>query len=249
MFHSFHRAMADPRIIELRQHLRRKFPAAHQRSAGFQPASSALPADPSPATPPPENSIFNAESRRTGLDVHKLPPGAITEIIPAGPASGLSLVLATLLDDPSTGSISNIQSPISNPPLVLIDARDRFDPDSFPAAQCARLLWVRCRETGHALEAADLLVRDGNLPLVLLDLAPLPERELRRIHRSTWHRLRQLAADRRSSLLVLSPVPTVPCAALRLTLSTRLALEHLDLSRPEALLQLHCETHRLRAAR
>jgi hypothetical protein len=59
--------------------------------------------------------------------------------------------------------------------------------------------------------------------------------------------LRQLATDRNSSLLVLSPEPTVPCAALRLTLSKRLTLDHLDLSRPEALLHLHTETERLRA--
>jgi len=247
--------MPDSRIIELRQHLRRKFPAAHQRSAGFQPASPALPTENSSQTSPRDTSTLNLESRGAGFDVRSLPPGAITEIIPAGPASGLSLILAALLDDPPSSLNSMFDVGCSTfdvqrqPPLVLIDARDRFDPDSFPSAQCARLLWIRCRETGHALEAADLLVRDGNLPLLLLDLAPLPERELRRIHRSTWHRLRQLAADRRSSLLVLSPVPTVPCAALRLTLGSRLNLDHLDLSRPEALLQLHSETNRLRAAR
>jgi len=191
-----------------------------------------------------------------GAHLPCLPRGAITEIVPAGPANGLSLVLAALLDDlapcPVPDSAIEVRVPATMDdaasPLVLIDARDSFDPDSFPAAQCAHLLWVRCHTTDHALAAADLLVRDGNLPLIVLDLAALPARELRRIHRAAWHRLRQLAADRGPSLLVLSRAPTVPCAALRLTLTTRLTLGHLDLSRGEALRHLRPEPTRLRHA-
>ena len=38
----------------------------------------------------------------------------------------------------------------------------------------SRLLWVRCRGAAEAMKAADLILRDGNLPLVLLDLAGNP---------------------------------------------------------------------------
>ncbi len=222
--------MADPRIIELRKRLRRKFPAAHAKSTLFQPTADT----PSLRSPAP-------------LSPASFPPGAISEIVAGTPSCGLSLVLAALLEAmPSENPDSSFGSHPS--PLVLIDARDRFDPDCFPAAQCARLLWVRCRETPHALEAADLLVRDANLPRIVLDLAALPERELRRIRRPVWHRFRQLAAERGPALIVLSPAPTVPCAALRLTLASRFTLDHLTLSRPHALLRLHSATDILRRA-
>ena len=181
--------MPDPRIIELRHYLRRNFPAAHRNAGLAAPASPPAPCPRNPAPAPCSLPAF--------------PRAAISEIVAAGPACGTSLVLAALLARPLPAGL----------PLALIDARDSFDPDSFPAADCARLLWLRCHATDHALAAADLLVRDGNLPLVLLDLAALPARELRRIHHATWHRLRQLAADRGPTLLALTPAPTVPCAA------------------------------------
>jgi len=42
------------------------------------------------------------------------------------------------------------------------------------------------------VKATDLLLHDGNLPLVLLDLQFLPSRALRKIPPSTWHRFGRL---------------------------------------------------------
>ena len=52
----------------------------------------------------------------------------------------------------------------------MIDGRDTFDPQSQPPGACDSLLWIRCRAAKDAVRAADLLLRDGNLPLLLIDL-------------------------------------------------------------------------------
>ena len=54
--------------------------------------------------------------------------------------------------------------------VVLIDGADGFDLASVEPAALTRLLWVRCRSAVEAVKAADLLLRDGNLPFVLLNL-------------------------------------------------------------------------------
>ena len=182
------------------------------------------------------------------------PKGAITEISPADPSCGLSLIIAALLSEtPESGSTDlppiasatgETQKHSSTVPLVLIDARDRFDPASFTPEECARLLWLRCRDTTQAIRSADLLLRDGNLPFVLLDLSALPARELRRIPNSSWHRLRQLAQSTDTTFLALTPTPLIPRTTLRLTLTRQFTLHDLHLSRPELLATLQTETTR-----
>ena len=216
--------MPSEKVIELRRHLREKFPAAHRLDRlEAPPASLAMPSlRPTPLPQPPA--------------------GTLAEITAPGPGSGLSLVLASLL-----ARSESLQAPSPTRPLVLIDARDSFDPASFPPDECARILWVRCRQTDDALHAADLLLRDGNLPMVVLDLASLPERELRRVPLAAWHRLRQLAASTRTTLLALTPAPSIPCAQLRLTLASGLSLAHLDQARTQLLPLLVTNSLRVQA--
>lgn len=218
--------MSSETVQRLRQQLREKFPAAHREEKG-----------PCRSVPIPRGEGSQGSTSHSALGTWHFPSGALTEISPAHPACGLTLLIAGLLHS---------DSPLSAPssPLVLIDARDRFDPASFSADDCARLLWLRCRETQQALKAADLLLRDGNLPSVLLDLSALPARELRRIPSSSWHRLRQLAETSRCTLVALTPVPLIPRAALRLTLTREFTLHHLDHSLSELLPEVRTETTR-----
>ena len=53
--------------------------------------------------------------------------------------------------------------------MALIDGRDSFDPAGVEAPVLSRLFWVRCQTAEEALKAADLLLRDRNFPLVVLD--------------------------------------------------------------------------------
>jgi hypothetical protein len=169
-------AVPNPTIQQLRQQLRDRFPQAHRAAA--VPESS-----PAPAAVFPDAACF--------------PQGGISEISPIGPASGAGLVLASLLErEPAPGSI---------PELALIDGRDQFDPRSFAPHLCARMLWIRCLNPEQSLKAADLLLRDGNLPRVVLDLLGYSSREISAIRTEFWYRFKQKIESSASRFIVLTP--------------------------------------------
>jgi hypothetical protein len=147
-----------------------------------------------------------------------LPRGAITELICPGAGGGASLLLGSLLAASRAGGGR----------AALVDAHDAFDPDSFPSAALRHLVWVRCATPDQALAAADLLARDANFQLVVLDLRRMPEAGLRRVPATHWHRLRLAAETSGTTLLVQTPVPAVPSARLRLVLAPSLPLAALE---------------------
>ena len=95
----------------------------------------------------------------------------------------------------------------------------------------ARLLWVRCKAVKQALQATDLLLRDGNCQLLALNLQGIPERQLAEIPGSIWHRFHRLLKHRPSALLVLSPHPLVEGARTRVASTNRWDLDSLDTPR------------------
>jgi hypothetical protein len=150
----------------------------------------------------------------------EIPAGALTELVAPGASAGCGLLIADLM--------AELDASDAPEPLALIDGADAFDPASHGAARCARVLWVRCREVAKSLKVADLLLRDGNLPWIVLDLAGLPEAELRRIPGSSWHRLHGLTRKTGARLLVMTHFALVPKPALRVFLDERLSLEDLE---------------------
>ena len=221
--------MSNPAIQDLQRQLREKFPNAHQSR-------------------PVESSSFS-----TGLPA--FPKGALSELFPATPTTSLALVLAELLhsaEDPSspgqtghnTPSDSSFHVPHSAsgvPSLGLIDGRDSFDPASYGPAACSRLLWVRCQHADESLRCTDLLLRDGNLPLLVLDLQLTPPAELNAIPTSSWYRLRNLAQQSGTTLLAFTSRPLIPSATLQLTITYPHQLH--DLESPNKLTkQIQTET-------
>lgn len=103
--------------------------------------------------------------------------------------------------------------------LVLIDGADRFDPDSAGKELCEWILWLRCERVEQALKVADMILRDGNLGEVFLDLEGCELGELRRVASSTWYRLRGLAEDNGALFIVMTPEAMVGCADLRVAVS------------------------------
>lgn len=202
-------ALPNPTIQQLRQQLRDQFPLAHRGAAIPEHAPAITPVFP---------------------DAACFPKGGISEISPVGSASGMGLILASLLEQES--------APGSIPELALIDGRDQFDPRSFAPHLCARLLWVRCLSPEQSLKAADLLLRDGNLPRVVLDLLGYSSREIATIRAGAWHRLKQWIESSASTLIALTPRPMVPCTAARFGLRSRIDLEHLNQSRHDLIGQL-----------
>jgi hypothetical protein len=147
-----------------------------------------------------------------------LPKGAITELIsPRGSAGSASLVHAFI-----HGAYRDKYF------IALIDGRDSFDPCALANSILRQLLWVRCTKAIEAVKAADLLLRDGNFPLVILDLILNSPEELRKIPQTTWYRLQRLVESVPTACLVLTRYEMVSSAQLKLILENCWNLETLE---------------------
>jgi hypothetical protein len=104
---------------------------------------------------------------------------------------------------------------------ALVDAGRSWEAEHGPSPLNERLLLVQCSDAMQAIKATDLLLRDGNLALVLLDFQGLPAMELRRIPANTWHRLHRLAEESSMALVVLTRQPIVEAAQVRVTSTGR----------------------------
>jgi len=150
-----------------------------------------------------------------------LPLSAITEIVCASPSCGGHLLIGQLL----------AATRATRTRVALIDSTDSFDPASFDEDLLAHLVWVRCATTATAMSAADLLARDANLGLVVLDLRRAPEADLRRIPSTQWYRLQRAVEPTDLSLVVETSRASVPSAQLRFKLTTSHAAAALDRER------------------
>jgi hypothetical protein len=203
---------------------------------------------PSPATPSRLQALrallaekFPTAERRpagmlpTGLAVLDaaeggLRRGSLTEVSGSSGAGGmfLEVALALLAREQCFGA--------------LVDAGSTFDPQSCRASALRRLLWVQCTDAAQSVKAADLLLRDGNLALVLLDLQMLPLRELGRMPASTWHRLQRVVEPGSTAFVVLTPQPMVEGARVRIALPQRWPLAALRQRRRALLAGLEART-------
>ncbi len=131
--------------------------------------------------------------------------------------------------------------------VVLVDGADGFDPASVEPAALMRLLWVRCRSAAEAVKAADLILRDGNLPLVLLNVRGCADAV--RVPSQAWYRLQRIVEQSGVTLLVLTPRPLVPSARVRVTLRWNCTLDDLERDHAELAHAVIFETVRQQAAR
>src|SRR5436190_22364097 len=156
--------------------------------------------------------------------------GAITEIISPNPSAGSALFIHSLLQIAQRDRFF----------LALIDGSDSFDVYDSGALQ--HLLWVRCEKASEAVKAADFLLRDGNFPLVILDLVLNPADELRRIPATSWYRLQRLVEPTPTAFVVISRHNMVASAGTKIVLKNRWSLS--DLSRDNPSTQLHFKVRR-----
>lgn len=157
-----------------------------------------------------------------------LPQGAVIEVVCPRPGVGGALTISALLRQACrTGQWA-----------ALVDGHDSFDPGSVEAATLERLLWIRCRQAEEAMKAVDLVVRDGNLGLVILDLGLTPAAQLKKISATVWYRLQRIAEQRAITLGVVTPRSMVAAAPLHLTLTNAFRLEDLGQSREELVARL-----------
>jgi len=156
--------------------------------------------------------------------------GAITEIISPNPSAGSALLIQGLLQIAQHDRFF----------LALIDGRDSFDVYNSGALQ--HLLWVRCEKASEAVKAADFLLRDGNFPLVILDLVLNPADELRRIPATSWYRLQRLVEPTPTAFVVISRHNMVASARTKIVLENRWSLS--DLAVENANSRLRLRVHR-----
>ncbi len=147
-----------------------------------------------------------------------LPKSAITELSSPHVSAGTALLLYALLQNAHQAGYF----------LALVDGRDSFDPQPLGNARLRNLLWVRCTKALDALQAADLLLRDGNFPLVVLDLVLNASAELRKIPQTSWYRMQRLVEAAPTAFLVLTRESIINSAQLKLSLENAWTLADLE---------------------
>jgi hypothetical protein len=158
--------------------------------------------------------------------------GQITEISSAQPSAGSALLIHSLLQWARRDRSF----------IALIDGCDSFDVQTAGPGALRHLFWVRCRKAAEAIKASDFLLRDGNFPLVILDLILNPPEELRRIPQTSWYRLQRLVEAAPSAFLVMSRHNLVSSAHTKIVLNNQWTLS--DLSREDPLSQLRLTVRR-----
>ena len=215
-----HSLPSDP--AELRRLLAERFPTAH--AWGDAPAGRTLATE------------LAAIDEATGGG---LPCGAITEIVCSAPSCGGHLLLGQLF----TAARAARQR------VALIDVENTFDPESFSDTELDHLVWVRgTGDLTAALGATDLLARDANLGLVVLDVRDTPLAALRRTPAPLWYRLQRAAETADLILVVQTARALVPSARLRLELDRSHSLADLAFERPHLTLAPRLRRQRLGAA-
>ena len=157
--------------------------------------------------------------------------GALTEIVSERRGTGSALLACSLLRQAAqAGQI-----------VTFVDGVDSLEVTQLEESVLSRLLWVRCRSAAEALKATDLLLRDGNVPLVLLDIAINPEKQLRVIPATTWYRLQRLVEETSTVCVVFTPRAMVSPAHDRIFLHSRFSLDCLEQDQDELLSDLKLE--------
>src|SRR5688500_14188144 len=140
-----------------------------------------------------------------------LPRGAITEVFGSASSGRTSLMVSILAHATNEQEV-----------CALVDTNDAFDPATVAGSGMVfdQLLWVRCcgedgwdgsegRKIERAFKAVDLLLQSGGFGLVILDLADIPSKDVRRIISSWWFRFRRAIENTPTVMVVISQASCV----------------------------------------
>jgi hypothetical protein len=129
----------------------------------------------------------------------------------------------------------------------LVDGHDSFDPSAFGPGDTAlgQLLWIRCINVLETIKATDLILRDGNFSLVIVDLVLNPPDEVGRIPQTTWYRFQRLVEASSTACVIISRLSMVSSAQLKIVLQNAWTLCDLDESNLGSQISLHLQrSHR-----
>ena len=209
-------------IIQLRQLLKERFPGLRTNAEDLSPDTRNF----WPTGLPQIDALLQGGFAK----------GALTEIVSERPGAGSALLACSLLRQAAqAGQI-----------VAFVDGADSLEVTQLEETVLSRLLWVRCRSAAEALKATDLLLRDGNVPLVLLDIAINPEKQLRAIPATTWYRLQRLIEETSTVSVVFTPRAMISPAHDRIFLHSRFSLSCLEQDQDELLSDLKLEAAEMR---
>ena len=166
------------------------------------------------------------------------PKGAITELISPQASAGSASLIHALLHTAQRDRYF----------VALIDGRDSFDPQPLGNACLRHLLWVRCSSAFGVIKAADLLLRDGNFSLVIVDLVLNAPEELRKIPQTSWYRLQRLVEAVPTACLVLNRRSMASSAQLKIVLKNSWTLATFSDENVVSRLRFHIQRSHLRSA-
>jgi recA bacterial DNA recombination protein len=147
-----------------------------------------------------------------------LPKGAVTELISPALSAGSASLIAELIQSAQQDRYFT----------ALIDGCNSFDPEPLGNSCLRHLLWIRCRTAVESVKAADFLLRDGNFPLVMIDLVLNPAKEVRKIPQTSWYRLQRLVEPTCTAFLVFTRWSVVSSAQLKIVLENQWTLQNLE---------------------
>jgi RecA/RadA recombinase len=162
--------------------------------------------------------------------------GTLTELVSEAPSSGSQSSLGALL----------LSTRLARQRIALVDAAGAFDLAGLDDDAVAHLVWVRCASLAETWRAADLVARDPNYAVVVVDVRGFPVRELLRTKDSVWVRLQRAAEHAVTALAVQSDTAVVPNAARRIVFSQPLGAASLTQPRGAVLAALAPELQRSR---
>jgi hypothetical protein len=142
-----------------------------------------------------------------------LSQGSVVQVVAPLPSCGSALLLHTVI------AATNHSSRL----VALVDGKNSFD----PGLQNPTVLWVRCTQLEQAAKAVDLLIRDHNVALTILDFKLNPITDLRKIPATTWYRWQRVTAETQTSLLFFTPAYISGSSSFALALTTQWQLSDL----------------------
>jgi hypothetical protein len=187
-------------------------------------------------SPPPTSVLSTGIEFLDQIAGGGLPKSAIIELISPRASAGSASLIHGLLQSAERDRHF----------VALIDGSDSFDPGSSDNSALQHLLWIRCRKAFDAIKAADFLLRDGNFPLVIVDLVLNTPDELRKIPQTSWYRLQRLAEAVPSACLIINRQSMVSSAQLKIVLENSWTLA--DLEKQNAISSLRFRIQRFAGA-
>jgi hypothetical protein len=204
-------------IVQLRQLLREKFP-------GLRTRADELPVKKRDGW---ATGITQLDQRLGG----GFPKSAINEVIAPHRGSGSALLMLQVLRAATE----------RNEFVAILDGRDSLDAASIEQRTLNHLLWIRCHTADEAIKATDLVLRDGNVQVVILDLAFNPGAQLQKIPSPTWYRFQRIVEESAATLLVFTPRAMISSAEVRVTLRSRFGLSAIEADQVKLTMELDFE--------